>query len=312
MQCERAQEFFSDYVERALDRPMTVALEGHLVACRPCRDEVESLRETFLTLEATPEIEPPVDGVWHVMCRLQQERAAKLEAERNRRPGFVEWLRSLSPASVAMGASLATLVIGGTWFATGIPHGQSGPFTDFTPAPLAAPPAVAPSLQVSYGPLSTSGQLVRLRLVPSTPLASPQVRVTGASLSVDFAVRGTVGPNTPAEFPINLPTGSPAEALRLTAVTQDQKLYDYTVVVPLTRLKDQPVTVSFQFVALADALRRLAPHVGRAVVVDGGIEGNVSLQVDEQSPKRCLDSLADQVGAVVKYENDVYRLTRTP
>ena len=71
MQCDRAPEFFSDYLERTLDRPMTVALEAHLGGCGPCRDEIETLQATFMALDALPEVEPPVNGAWEVMRRLR-------------------------------------------------------------------------------------------------------------------------------------------------------------------------------------------------------------------------------------------------
>jgi predicted anti-sigma-YlaC factor YlaD len=47
MQCDRAEEFFSDYMERTLDRPMTVALEAHLAACGRCRGDIEALWRRF-------------------------------------------------------------------------------------------------------------------------------------------------------------------------------------------------------------------------------------------------------------------------
>src|SRR5579872_2686555 len=109
MHCDRAQEFFSDYLERTLDRPMTVALEAHLAGCGHCREDIEALQSTFLALDAVPEVEPPVDGAWQVLARLRQERVERFERER-RAPSFLDWLRSLNPLSVGMGASLATLV----------------------------------------------------------------------------------------------------------------------------------------------------------------------------------------------------------
>ena len=41
MKCDRAQEFFSDYLERTLDRPMAAALESHLHDCSACREDLE-------------------------------------------------------------------------------------------------------------------------------------------------------------------------------------------------------------------------------------------------------------------------------
>src|SRR5438045_407873 len=113
MQCERAQEFFSDYLERTLDRPMTVALESHLGNCARCREEVEVLQETLLALDAVPEVEPPWDGAWQVIRHIRAADAERLEARRPWSITFGQWLRTLNPASAAMGAGLATLIIGG-------------------------------------------------------------------------------------------------------------------------------------------------------------------------------------------------------
>ena len=55
----------------------------------------------------------PADGAWQVMMAIRQQRAEQYEAERQKAPSFLEWLRALNPMGVAMGASLATLVIGG-------------------------------------------------------------------------------------------------------------------------------------------------------------------------------------------------------
>ena len=45
MKCDKAQEFFSDYIENALDQPMVVALETHLNGCEACSADVSSLRD---------------------------------------------------------------------------------------------------------------------------------------------------------------------------------------------------------------------------------------------------------------------------
>jgi hypothetical protein len=63
MKCDKAQEFFSDYIESTLDRPMTVALEAHLNGCELCSADVASLRSMWTVLDKVPQVEPPADFV---------------------------------------------------------------------------------------------------------------------------------------------------------------------------------------------------------------------------------------------------------
>ena len=309
MQCDRAQEFFSEYLERTLDRPMTVALESHLAACGGCRDEIEGLRDLFVTLETVPQVEPPADGAWQVIRAIQEERAKQVEAERRRAPGFLDWLRGLSPASAAMGAGLATLIIGGPLVATRVPHTQLGPGAVPPPSvPVAAASPSAPAVHVTMGQPTDAGQLVHFHVRPTTTLVAPTVRVTNGGMVASWDVKGKVTPETLTDFPVNLARGTSAEALRLTVGGGGQE-YVYTVVVPLTTQRGQPVTLTLLDQPLDAALRQLAPYLGYPVVADGSLQGEVDLQVVEAQPKQCLEELARAIGATVRFENRVYRLT---
>jgi hypothetical protein len=110
MKCEHAQEFFSEYVEKTLDKPSGVALEAHLTACAACRRDLEGLRQTWGALNATPAVEPPKDLAWRVMVQLQQERLERLEAERKRTNPFVGWLQALTPGAAFGYAVLVALL----------------------------------------------------------------------------------------------------------------------------------------------------------------------------------------------------------
>ncbi len=76
MQCDRAQELFSDYLEATLDGSIRAGLESHIGQCHPCHEELGALRETLDALSALPEVTPPADAAWKVMCRLQEVRLA--------------------------------------------------------------------------------------------------------------------------------------------------------------------------------------------------------------------------------------------
>jgi hypothetical protein len=320
MHCDRAQEFFSDYLERTLDRPMTVALESHLGGCPGCREDVEGLRDTVFALESVPAAVPPPDGAWQVMGRVQRARAEQWEKERRQAPSFLQWLHSLKPANVAMVASLATLVIAGTALGPQIQdHIRNGFWAFGTPRPK--PPVSAasntemsetPSVMVSYDKLTAAGQEVNLEVVPSVDLPDAHLQVVTGSLSLKYEPTSRINRGTRLMLPVTLPANSTAEVLRVTLTSSAlHKEYNSLVVVPLgepDQRRDRPVTLAFPDQPLAEALRQLAPFLGRPVVVDGGIEGVAQLQAEGRSSLGCLKDLAAQVGAEVSPDRGVYRL----
>lgn len=311
MHCDRAQEFFSDYLERTLDRPMTAALEGHLSSCLLCREELEALQDTVLALDSVPEVTPPADGAWDVMRRLRNARAEQLETERRKAPTFLEWLRSLSPLSVGMGASLATLIIGGTLLFAGLGNTQM----KIIPVPGSAGAAKvpdAPAVQVAYGQVTPAGQQqVLIGLTPVVDLPDAQVRLEGASLPLNWEAKGSLARARRVDLPpVELSRMSPAEAVRLTVDCPTlHKQYRYLLVVPLGQRKADPVTVFANNLPLEEGLRRVAPYLSRPVVVDGSLDGAVNLSYGEVPARRCLDDLAGQVNATVSEDGTgIYRV----
>lgn len=314
MQCDRAQEFFSDYLERTLDRPMTVAIESHLAGCANCREEVEALQSTFLALDSLPEVEPPADGAWRVMTAIRQQRAEQYEAERQKTPTFLDWLRSLNPMGVAMGASLATLVIGGSLVVTGLPgYVQLGPGLTGPQVRQPSPPAslaAMPAVQVSYGAANALGQELEVRVIPATDLPDGEIRVVGEALPDAYTREGDLVANDPSVFHVQVPYGANVQVLRITARSGAAgRLTEQTVLVPLGARNSEPVTLVATEQPLVDALRKVAPHLGRPVVVDGGAYPNVTLQVAEASAPRVLEGLAERSRLTLREENNVYRLS---
>jgi Putative zinc-finger len=118
MKCEHAKDFFSEYIEQSLDKPTGVALEAHLTACGACQRELDGLRQTWGALNATPAVEPPADLAWRVMCRLQEEKLQRLEAEQTRKAKnpFLGWLQALTPGAAFGYATLTALLIIGMLF----------------------------------------------------------------------------------------------------------------------------------------------------------------------------------------------------
>src|SRR5436190_2495165 len=108
MKCDKAQEFFSDYIENTLDRPMTVALETHLTGCEECSADVADLRSMWAVLDTVPQVEPPADFVWRTTTRLQNELLNRREAERAKP---LPWWKRLTPVQSFSYVGIAALLI---------------------------------------------------------------------------------------------------------------------------------------------------------------------------------------------------------
>src|SRR5438046_1420052 len=108
MKCDKAQEFFSDYIENTLDRPMTVALESHLGGCEACSADVASLRSMWTVLDKVPQVEPPADFVWRTTTRLQNEFLNRQEAARAK---ALPWWKRLTPIQSFSYAGIAALLL---------------------------------------------------------------------------------------------------------------------------------------------------------------------------------------------------------
>jgi hypothetical protein len=318
MHCERAQEFFSDYIEQSLERPMLVTLEAHLEGCRNCREELETLRTVFQSLETVPDVAPPPDSDWRVIRRLRELRMAEAAA-RPRSPSFVDWLRSLSPISAAFGAGLATLVAAGAFMlhsagsqtqlkVVDLPYGNA-------PRPRQPDANAQPllSTRVSVGAATANGQPVTVLVQPGRELQDARVEVTAPTLSGTQPGAGNISPNAPAVLPLMLPATVPADVLEVKvtapALPQEQK---FLVAVPLGQPRPGPVTLAFSYQPAAEALRQLVPFVGRPIVVDGVPQGQVTLQVDKQPAAQCLRDLAEQLRYRVEESAAGYHLVPQP
>src|SRR5215210_8438498 len=110
MKCDKAQEFFSDYIENTLDQPMSVALEAHLNGCELCSADVASLRSMWTVLDKVPQVEPPADFVWQTTTRLQNEFLNRKEAEQAKPVAW--WKRLTMVQTLSYGAVAALLAVG--------------------------------------------------------------------------------------------------------------------------------------------------------------------------------------------------------
>jgi hypothetical protein len=85
MQCERAEELFSDYIEGALDPAMRQVFEQHLSVCASCNIDVEQLRAVFGLLdEGLPEVATPPGFRAAVLNKIRQQPHRQTLLERMR------------------------------------------------------------------------------------------------------------------------------------------------------------------------------------------------------------------------------------
>jgi len=108
MQCQHAQELFSDYVAGQTDRALSVTLDNHLAACDRCRDEVAGLRRTWDTLDRIPDVDLPAYFHENLMSRLDAERVQAEEAALRKR-ALWDWRLLFRPRPLA--AAAAALVV---------------------------------------------------------------------------------------------------------------------------------------------------------------------------------------------------------
>jgi len=181
MKCEHAKEFFSEYIEKSLDKPTGVALEAHLTACGACQRDLDGLRQTWGALNAVPAVEAPADLAWRVMCRLQEEKLQRLETEQTRkaRNPFLGWLQALTPGAAFGYATLTALLILGVLFPMlpkGLIMGIGAP-----PRPVVSTGDLHPLVDISGARQDGQGRWI-MPLVVTTSPQSGQSSVTATPM----------------------------------------------------------------------------------------------------------------------------------
>jgi len=278
MNCERAQESFSDYVDGSLDRRSTLAIEAHLAACRHCMSDVDGLRQTWADLGAVP-VTPPPPG-------LAEQTIAAIRREQNRahdaavsRPSLMGWLRSLTPASAAFATGLATLIVAGAFLAPrfiGTTFGEKPPeIFPFRQRPRPAPPSV--DLGIAYGAATDTTQPVdiNLRADRNLPAVTAEVQELQPVKSSEFqpAGHGTLVAEKPYSIRIPLPRGGGLFGLivKVTAPAAGYSHDFYCAIPPEQARSGDSVSVTFVDTPLQDAVSQLAAKTGRPVVMDASL-----------------------------------------
>ena len=305
MRCERVQEFFSDYLENRLDSPLRVSVDGHLHECAGCRQEVEQLRDTFVALGATPEVEPPQALAMQVMRRIQHERAERIEAQR-RATGWLPWLRSLRPARVAAVAGLGTMMIAGAglYTATDRWFGVPLPGISHRPATLGVG-----SVAVTYSEVGP--RQATLTLTPSASLNNAQVAIgRGGSTLLGPGNRGRMDEGKPYSWTVDLGTQPEIVTMRVSAGNLAAP-QTFTFALPSGIAPATSVNLTLYDATGPAALAQLAERIGQPIVVEGPLPATVTAQVTGETASEALDAVLGPQGYAWTQDGQVYRVTRS-
>lgn len=139
MNCERARERFSEYLEGNLDLSTTALVRGHIEACDSCSREYNLFRQTWSSLGSLPEVSVPANLRHDVIMRMARMQHERRHGIRRSLPSL-SWdlmFRHIIPAravAVALTAAALALVL------LGVPETTY----DYVASRL-SPKAIAPS-----------------------------------------------------------------------------------------------------------------------------------------------------------------------
>ena len=292
MRCHQAREQLSDHLERNLRPPQEARLESHLRTCAACRSELSELQQNWQALSRMPRAEPPPGAYTAVMLRVQRERANRLAAERRRVWRWTNWIWRLNPLKAAgMAAAAAALALGVLYFprVSGlIPAG-----TQIAPRRVAV--VQTPRVEVAYGEV-VGGQIpVHVTLHSETVLTDAVVTGRQQGGPWSLSGKGTISPEQPGKLVYRL-RYAPGQVttLYLTLHAPGVNDWQYAIITPLGPRQSATVSLALEDVPLQQALSSVVAQTGLPVIVDGGLDQLVTLQVSDVTPLESLKILAAQ------------------
>lgn len=110
MQCQQAQELFSDHLAGQLDPALNVSLENHERSCAKCRAELAGMRRVWSELDALPSVEPPAFFHDNLMHRIRIEQDKLDEAAQRKRFSW-NWRALFQPRSPVFAVGLLLLAL---------------------------------------------------------------------------------------------------------------------------------------------------------------------------------------------------------
>jgi hypothetical protein len=304
MKFDKAQEFFSDYIESTLDRPMTVALETHLSGCEVCSTDVADLRSMWTVLDKVPAVEPPADFVWKTTTRLQNEVLNRREAERAKP---LPWWKRLTPVQSFSYASIAALLVVGLTIGVNSTIGNTtgwdvlSIFRHHTssgdgPAPV-APVVTAPSFDAQVPGVGGAAATVTITATSATPNAEVAVAYLTPS-NGKLVGRPQVWGHRRAwaareSWTLAIPDGN-ARAVEVTVFSGNSQVAQKRLILP-PAANATPVT-SLQNADPYFALQQVAGRTGQAILIDTGLTNPVTLDLTSVGPQQALGQSLTQIG----------------
>jgi hypothetical protein len=115
MDCQRAEELFSDHLEGTLHEILRSELDTHLAGCAECRGLRSAFAEVVGALHAVPEFEPPV-GLAERVADAARRRAPSLPAPQPLvlRPAFAipSWVQAAAAGFALIALGTLLLIVG--------------------------------------------------------------------------------------------------------------------------------------------------------------------------------------------------------
>lgn len=217
MQCQYAQNLFSDYVTGDLDRALAVTLDHHVSDCAACREELAGLRHLWTSLDAMPVVDPPVGLHATLMDRLNAE-LHPVEIMPTAPRGVVWDLRSLfRPRTLAVAATLLVCLLGGAKLTQ---NASLGPLSWVHPFSMSRLILQKPHAQWVADTSGTSGSLQIQLIARSTEAGNTGILKATVTLKrhqpgrADMEVHSlpvTLPANTPVTVQIPLPAQPAAQ-----------------------------------------------------------------------------------------------------
>lgn len=275
MKCETAQQVFSDYFEKTIERPLALTLEHHLNECEECRRAYGNFRGAWRALEeAFPAVEPPSGFRASVLGKVEARQIVEPREATISRLSLRGIFGARVPAR-AFAWACSVLV-----FAVLLVKVSPGVFQSAVTGP-----SFGSLGMVSLGP----GMEIGVR--PQAPQADREV--------YDVVLRATAPGNIEARL-CRLDTGE--EFFRAQVTSDEERIPPLVVKQP----RSEPVTVSIDWsrngrnfaklmflpksqsvseppyfrlrnATAHDALCEVATAYGVVVIVDAGVKGSVTL-----------------------------------
>ena len=102
MRCEDIKELMSEHIDGALDEAGEKRLAEHLAKCEDCRLDLQALKEAVSLVQGLDTVEPPAD--------LLDKIHARIERDREQKPGLLWSFLSLTQVRVAIAACFAAVL----------------------------------------------------------------------------------------------------------------------------------------------------------------------------------------------------------